>query len=177
MPSAAMNTSKRRYLWYGSVGLIFGVFDWFYLNWLADVSWGSMGESILVIPVILLLNYGIWLAPIIPATIFDARRARQALSPMLAGALTWSCAMLSYYTFYAILLSTGRLEHLEHLSLFGERGGSFWLEYWAMFNRIILSQFLEWIGIAVIGGGMVGALAYWFVRQRSGSYAGKIGAW
>ncbi len=45
-----------------------------------------------------------------------------------------------------------------------------------MFNRIILSQFLEWIGIAIIGGGVVGALAFWFARRRSRSQAGGDGA-
>jgi len=47
-----MNEPKRRYLLYALVGLIFGIIDWFYLNWLAYISWGSLGESILVLPII-----------------------------------------------------------------------------------------------------------------------------
>jgi len=34
-----------------------------------------------------------------------------------------------------------------------------------MFNTIILGQFLEWILIAVIGGGVIGALAWWMTRR------------
>jgi hypothetical protein len=45
------------------IGLIFGIIDWFYLDWLAHISWGNLGQTILVVPIILAMNYGIWLVP------------------------------------------------------------------------------------------------------------------
>ena len=33
---------KRWYI-YAGAGLVFGVIDWFYLDWLAHISWGSLG--------------------------------------------------------------------------------------------------------------------------------------
>ncbi len=161
-----MNKTKRRFFLYALIGLIFGMIDWFYLNWLAHISWGSLGESILVVPVIIGMNYGIWLVPITPVVIYEARHADSIIKPMLAGMLTWSCAIFSYYIYYAILLSLGKLIHLEHLNIFGDKNATFWWEYWHMFNGIILGQFLEWIIIAIIGGAIIGASPFWFLHKR-----------
>lgn len=162
-----MKQHDYRILLYGLIGLVFGVCDWFYLDWLGHhISWGALRQSILVVPIILIMNYGIWLVPILPVVFFEARRAIKITSPMLAGALTWSCAIFSYYFYYAVLLSFGKLIHFEHLSILGEKGENFWYEYWQMFKGIILGQFLEWIIIAIIGGAVLGALAFWSVRKR-----------
>jgi hypothetical protein len=161
-----VNETKHRFLLYFLIGLIFGIIDWFYLNWLAHISWGSLGESILVVPIIVGMNYGIWLVPIIPVVIYEARHAEEILYPMLAGMLTWSCAIFSYYVYYASLLSLGKLIHLEYLNIFGDKTATFWYEYWQMFKGIILGQFLEWIIIAVIGGAIIGALSFWFLHKR-----------
>lgn len=80
-----MNEPECRFLLYVLVGLIFGIINWFYLNWLAHISWGSLGESTLVVPVIIGMNFDIWLLPIIPVVIYKARHAQRILSPMLPG--------------------------------------------------------------------------------------------
>jgi hypothetical protein len=162
-----MDHPKQRFVVYALIGLIFGVLDWFYLNWLAHVSWGGLGESILVVPIIIGMNYGIWLVPIIPVTIYEARRAEKSVYPMLAGMLTWSCAIFSYYAYYAALLSFGKLIHLEHLNILGEKYDSFWYEYWQMFKWIILGQFFQWIVIALIGGAVIGALTFRLLRNKA----------
>ena len=161
-----MNEPKRRFLLYALIGLAFGVIDWFYLNWLAHISWGGLGESILVVPIIIGMNYGIWLVPIIPVVIYEAWHAQRMRNPMLAGMLTWSCAIFSYYAYYGILLSLGKLPHLEHLNIFGNKDETFWYYYWQMFKGIILGQFFEWIIIALIGGAIIGALSFWFIHKR-----------
>ncbi len=124
-----MNELQRRFLLYAIVGLIFGINDWFYLDWLAHISWGRLGETILVIPIIIVRNYGIWLVPIIPVAIYEARHRQRIHNPMLAGMLTWSCALSSYYAYYGILLSLGKLPHLEHLIIFGNKDEKFWYYY------------------------------------------------
>jgi hypothetical protein len=156
----------KRWYFYALTGLIFGIFDWFYLDWLSRGLGPNLGENpFIVIPIILGLNYGIWLVPIIPVTLYEANRAKTIKSPIIAGILTWSCAILSYYTFYAVLLSFGKLPNLEHLNIFNGNFHSVRPEYWRMFNRIILFQFLEWIPIAVIGGGVTGVIAWWLIRR------------
>ena len=161
-----MNRPRIRFLLYAVLGLVFGVLDWFYLEWLAHISWGSLGNSFLVVPILIGMNYGVWLILILPVTLYEARVAETRVRPMLAGMLTWSCAIFSYYAFYAALLSLGKLPHLEHFNIFAEKDETFWYFYWHMFNGIILGQFLEWIVIALLGGAIIGALAFWYTHKR-----------
>lgn len=160
-----MNIARGRIILYACIGLLFGVIDWFYLDWLANAWSGASITPALGIPLVLMMNYGVWLVPIIPVAFYEARRAERMSAPMVAGALTWSLAMVSYYAYYALLLSLGKLVHLEHLSLFGPKHETFWREYWGVFNRIILSQYLEWTAIAVVGGAAAGAAAFWLTRR------------
>ena len=162
-----MTNTRHRFIIYSIMGLIFGILDWFYLDWLAHVSWGSLGQSSLMIPVILILNYGIWLVPIVPVVFYESRAASRIIVPVLAGILTWSCAILSYYFYYACLLSLGKLPHLEHLNIFGDKYAAFWYEYWQMFKGIIIGQFFEWVIIAVLGGATLGAFSFWISRKKS----------
>jgi len=158
--------SKRWYT-YTLIGLVFGVFDWFFLDWLSSGFGPRLGENpFIVIPIILALNYGIWLVPIIPVTLYEARRAEKIKGPIFAGILTWCCALLSYYGYYAILLSLGKLPHLENLRVFGERYEGFWTDYWKIFSNIILGQLLEWTIVAVLGGGVIGAIVWWIARRH-----------
>ncbi len=160
-----MNKPNRRFFLYALIGLIFGIIDWFYLNWLAHVSWGNLGQSILVVPVIIAMNYGIWLVPIIPVVYYESRHTDKIRGPMLAGMLTWSGAIFSYYLYYAVLLSSGKLIHLEHLNIFGEKDAAFWYFYWQMFKGIIIGQFFEWIIIAIVGGSLIGAMVHFITRR------------
>lgn len=50
---------KKRWLIYASVGFLFGIADWYYLNLLAHFPWGKLQNNPIVIPIIILLNYGI----------------------------------------------------------------------------------------------------------------------
>jgi hypothetical protein len=82
------------------------------------------------------------------------------------GIITWIFALVGYYTYYWVLLSLGKLVNLEHLKVFGEKQPGFWTEYWEMFRRIISDQLLEWSLIAIIGGTVIGALAWWIFRKK-----------
>jgi hypothetical protein len=169
-----MNNFRRRTALYALLGLVFGVIDWFYLDWLANAWSGATIAPALGIPLVLVMNYGVWLVPIVPVVLYESRRSEQMLAPMLAGALTWSMAMVSYYSYYAILLSLGRLMHLDHLNVIGPKPEEFWPEYWRMFNRIILSQYLEWTAIAVVGGAVTGAAVFWLSRRVSATRASVV---
>jgi len=158
---------KRWYIFAG-IGLVFGIIDWFYLDWLANITWGSLAESTLVIPIIILLNYGIWLVPIIPAVIIVAMKAQKIWDPILVGIITWMFALVGYYGYYWALLSLGKLPNLKNLNVFGENFARYQSEYWRLFRRVILYQFLEWSLIAIIGGAVIGALAGWIFRNKPG---------
>lgn len=165
----------KRWHYYILIGLAFGVFDWFFLQWLSDGLGPNLvevfGENpFIVIPIIVGLNYGIWLVPIIPVVIYETRRATSIKTPILAAILTWTCALFSYYAYYAVLLSLGKLANLAYLNVFGDRFDGFWAEFGRMFNRIILFQFLEWLPVALIGGTVIAAFFWWLLpKQNQGS--------
>ena len=156
---------KRWYL-QAFIGLIFGIFDWFFLDWLAKDLGPSLGENpIFVIPIMLGLNYGIWLVPIIPVTIYESQLAKTIKIPIYAGMLTWRCVIFSYYVYYAILFSLGRLPNLEYFNIFSQEFKEVRAIYWRWFNGIILFQLIEWIPIAMIGGGLIGAVIWWITTK------------
>lgn len=161
---------NKRWLIYCLIGLVFGVVDWYYLDLLAHFSWGKLGKSPLVIPIIIALNYGIWLVPVLPIAIYQVHRSKSARLSAVAGITVWSSAIFSYYTYYTALLAFWGLPHMDYLLVFGRRSPTFWRDWARVFQKIILSQFLEWIIIAVIGGGIVGLVAsrvyfYWLGRR------------
>ena len=100
-----------------------------------------------------------------PGDPLRSKQSKDHQSPIFVGMFTWCCAILSYYIYYAILFSLGRLPHLEHLIIFGQDFHSLRTEYWRIFKRIILFQFLEWIPITVISGGHTGAIIWWILQR------------
>lgn len=161
-----MIKATHRFLIYGLIGLAFGVIDWFYLNALAHFSWGSFGNSILVVPVILLLNYGIWLVPVIPMGIYETKHFGTIKSAILSCCVAWVSAMVGYYGYYAWLFVQGKLPMLEQVRLQGINDFAFWQENGALFQRVIINQFLEWTLIAIICGSTIGALIYRIVHRK-----------
>ena len=102
------------------------------------------------------MNYGIWLIPVIPVAIYEMKRSHSIRKAALAAILIWSTAIFSYYTYYAILLMFFGLPNLEFMLFSNHQTVSYWADWWPPFKRVILDQFVEWIGIAVIGGGDCG---------------------
>ena len=159
---------KKRWLIYVLVGLLFGLADWYYLNILTQFPWGKLQNNPIVIPLIILLNYGIWLVPVLPITFYESRTSRSVSRSAMAGALCWACSIASYYVFYLLLLSFWGLPNMEHLLILGPKQAGFWQEWSDAFQKIILNQVIEWLPIALVGGSLVGIAVWWFVaRNRS----------
>jgi len=146
--------------------------DWYFLDLLASLNRvqflnGNPPEYVQVAVILLLvaMNYGIWLIPVIPAAIFEMKRSNMVHKAALAAVLIWSAAILSYYIYYACLFFFVGLPNLEFMLFSNRQLVSYWIDLWPPFKRMIVDQFAEWIGIAAIGGGIVGMLsAYIYVR-------------
>lgn len=79
----------KRWFVYILIGLVFGVVDWFFVDWLSRGLGPNLGDNpFIIIPIIIGLNYGIWLVPIIPVVIYETRQADRIKGPILAGILT-----------------------------------------------------------------------------------------
>jgi uncharacterized protein YqgC (DUF456 family) len=171
---------RTRWVSYLLIGLLFGVVDWYFLDLLASImerlgNNADLEEAIvlrlIIIAVFISLNYGIWLVPVIPAAIYEMRQSQSLRRAAAAAVLIWVAALFSYYAFYAVLYMFVGLPNLE-FALFANRDApTYWADWWPPFKRIIVDQFIEWVGVAVVGGTIIGALSgylyQWYVGRRA----------
>jgi hypothetical protein len=146
----------KRMLIYCLIGLISGVADWYYLDLLANFPWGPLSDEVIMVPVVILLNFGIWILPVVATAVYEIRHSKSVRLSALSGIATWISAIFGYYTFYTMLLSFWGLPHMENMLLFKEQNATFWQDWLGSFQQVILYQFLEWISVAVVGGGLLG---------------------
>lgn len=174
--------SQNRWLIFILLGLAFGILDWYYLDLLASIGRNEsfnnqMQQSVelvrlIGIVVILVLNYGIWLVPVIPAAVFEYIRTRVIWRAVLSASLVWSAAIISYYTYYTFLLMFAGLPGMEFMLFVHRNLPSYWNDWWVSFQQVILNQFMEWIWVAIVGGTIAGALSaagvrlFWHRRKK-----------
>jgi signal transduction histidine kinase len=148
---------KKRWLYYLLAGIIFGVFDFYFQNWVQVLSfWGIW----INIPIL-----GIWLLLLMPTAIVEIKTSNSPWLTATASAFTWSTAVVAYYLFNGIkLIVIGEPSRPEmHLS---NRGDAFyWNNVRAFFSGDFVSGVGEWLVIAIIGGSLIGLLIA-FVMQR-----------
>ncbi len=158
---------RKRFLIYSLLGITFGVADWHYLDLLAYAQWGTLQNQAWMVWVVIALNVGVWLLPLLPVALHESRVSLSAKSAALAGALCWSSSILGYYLYYTALLASGRLPHMTHLNIFQEWSAGFWQGWSAAFQKIILQQVIEWLPVSIVGGALLGLCVGWvWVRTR-----------
>ena len=177
-----------RWFFYVLIGLVFGVLDWYYLDILRSAlefvgRQGNMENAplllrLLAVTGIVVLNWGFWLVPVIPASIYESKRSKPVGLSALAAVLVWCFAILSYYVYYTVLLLFWGLPGMDFMLFSNRNTVTYWVNWKPAFQNLILDQFSEWVGIALIGGAIVGALtciSYRFYQKRISSPAGLPG--
>jgi hypothetical protein len=166
---------KQRWWKYLLVGLAFGIADWFFLQGLSSMTSRINGDNLfivwqlLIIALIVTANWGIWLVPAIPAAIYEERKSQSLWRAGLACMIVWSAAIFSYYALYSYLLLFDGVIHLEFMRYSNRQSPTYWEDFMPPFRRLIIGQVLEWIGVAIVGGAVVGvvsALLYRRFQQR-----------
>lgn len=170
---------RTRWLAYAVLGLCFGIVDWYFLALWAKVSQNealnqrinetSALVQLLMVVLLISLNYGIWLVPLVPAAIYEMKRSGSVRRAALAAVIVWCAALVSYYTYYAFMLMWVGLPNMDFMLFANRHLPGYWADWWPPFRRVIVDQFLEWISIAVVGGTIVGALTalgYRWISKR-----------
>jgi hypothetical protein len=134
---------RRRWWIYLLIGIGFGILDWYYLDLLASIGRNPtisdrLNEAtgiirLLVIGLLIGSNYGIWLVPVIPVSIFEWRRSHSLGQAALAAAILWAGAMVGYYGYYAILLLFAGLPQLEFMLYSNHLSPGYWDDFWPLF--------------------------------------------
>ena len=101
---------KKRWLMYIIIGVIFGIFDFYYQEFIQELKSPIISRSILC--------YGIWLVPLLPIALYESKISLSRRNTSIASLLTWSISIISYYMFLAIdLMFIGRESRMEmHIS-------------------------------------------------------------
>ena len=160
---------RKRWLIYVAVGFVFGIADWYFLDLLALLSQNqALNETLdqapelirlLVVILLVSLNYGVWLIPVIPTAIYEMKHSQSLRWAAMSAVIVWSASLFSYYAYYACMLMFVGLPNLDFMLFSNRQSATYWTEWWPPFRRIIVDQFVEWIGVALIGGAIVGALS------------------
>ena len=160
---------RNSWLMYIAVGLAFGIADWYFLGLLASLDENqALSDSLfqapenirlLIVIVLVTLNYGVWLVPVIPAAIYEMKCSHSLRRAAMSAVIVWSAAMLSYYAYYAFMLMFVGLPNMDFMLFANHQSTTYWDDWWPPFKRVILDQFVEWIGVAIIGGAIVGTVS------------------
>lgn len=116
---------QKRWLVYILIGLIFGWADWYFLDFLASFSRNqALNDAIYQLPalfqmgivaIFIILNYGVWLIPVIPTAVYEMKFSYSVWRAALAAVTVWSAALLSYYAYYTFLLMFIGLPNLDFM--------------------------------------------------------------
>lgn len=141
---------KKRWLMYIIIGVIFGIFDFYYQEFIQELKSPIISRSILC--------YGIWLVPLLPIALYESKISLSRRNTSIASLLTWSISIISYYMFLAIdLMFIGRESRMEmHISNYLDP--YFWSNWKSIFYGQVLGGIIEWILVAVVGGFIIGFL-------------------
>ncbi|HPL30778.1 MAG TPA: hypothetical protein PLG21_22255 [Anaerolineae bacterium] len=152
---------RRRWAIYLVIGIVFGAIDFFYLGFL----YGLAGPQVLFasFPVgrfllWLVLNVGIWLVPVIPIAVYEARLSRSRLRSVVASLSTWCAAIVAYYLTNAVQLAFIGLPGRREMHISNHNAPYFWRNWASVLRGDILGGITEWIVVAIIGGAIVGFL-------------------
>ena len=168
---------KNRWVSYFLVGLAFGALFFFYFE-VVDrfmntfrINEENPLEVWRFISIEFLLIFGVWLIPTLYSSRSEFRHSRRVGSSVIAVMLMWVSAVAGYYLTYTLLLAFVGLPNMEHYLVFGSHGATFWMDWAALFPRLILFKSLQWMTIGAIVGGCAGLIAsslysFW-VRKTS----------
>ena len=159
---------KKRWLVYILIGIVFGVFDFYFQTFSSDTFYAhplrGLGRS-LIEPI---LEIGIWLVPIIPIIVHEARVSHSSWRPALASAFTWSTSVVAYYLTNAFQLAIVGVPSRLELHISNRNDPYFWVNWRGVFLEDLFANNVEWIVVAVIGGTVIGfLLSFIYLRIKA----------
>jgi DNA-binding CsgD family transcriptional regulator len=172
---------RKRIFYYFLAGLIFGIGYWEYLNGIAGF-FNAVGSGVepnvvgglaiwMFLSVVFLTIFGVWLIPTIFPAVYEFRHSEKVGQAVVAVIVVWVSAVLGYYLTYFVLLAFFGLPNMEYLLIFGKHSATFWQDWAAIFNKLILFSFLKWAVVGILAGGVAGfatssIYSFWVKKTR-----------
>jgi hypothetical protein len=150
---------KKRWLIYIIIGVLFGVFDFYYQEFTSGI--------VTSYAIWLIVTWGIWLVPAIPVTIYESKVSESIMMAALMNVLTWSVSVISYYMYMAFKLIFIGQTSMQFLHISHYRDQFYLSNLKSLFSGDVLDGISQWIGVAVVGGLIIGLLiSYTYLRLR-----------
>jgi len=142
---------KKRWFVYIIIGVLFGIFDFYYQE-------VTKGIAITSYAVWFVVAWAIWLIPIIPIVLYESKISKSKVMSAFANVLTWSVATISYYLFIPIkLMFIGQVSRKE-MYISNYRDPFYWSNLKSILLGDVLGSILTWIVVAIAGGFIIGFL-------------------
>ncbi|MCE5258320.1 MAG: hypothetical protein LLG44_04570 [Chloroflexi bacterium] len=167
-----------RWVKYVLIGLGFGVLDFGFMELVSLIARGSINGAAPALQVLAaVVLYGavwlVWLIPLAPLALSEMRISGKPKLAALTGIAVWAPAMAGYYLTYAAYLLLIGAPNMEHLLLRNRFQPNYWWTVrWAL-QGVVLGQFLEWVGAAIVLGAAAGWLCARWYRKRQAKRAGS----
>lgn len=144
--------NKKRWLIYFFVGIVFGVFDFYYQGPVQNIK----NDIVLVVMVL-----GIWVVVALPVAIYEAKVSRAAWKAALATMFTWVVAVVSYYLYLLVKVMFIGEPGRPDLHISNRADPYYRLNILATLQSNVIGGILEWLLVAIIGGFIFGYLFGW----------------
>lgn len=142
---------KKRWYIYIIIGILFGVFDFYYQEFTQGIHISSFVLWFVV-------AWAVWLIPAIPIVLYETKISESNKKSVLANILVWSISVCSYYLYMAIKLIFIGQESMKFLHISNYKDQFYLSNLKSLFLGDVLRGITEWIGIAIVGGIVVGFL-------------------
>lgn len=141
---------KKRWLIYLLIGILFGVFDFYYQNFTQQVDVSSLVRIILIL--------GVWLVPLIPIILYETKVTRSTRRAALASAFTWCVSVAAYYLTNGVQLAFIGVPGRPEMHISNYNAPHFLSNWLSVFLYDLVGGSLEWLVVAVVGGVIIGFL-------------------
>jgi hypothetical protein len=159
---------KRRWLIYILIGIAFGVFDFYYHGFISNLpalqQFNSAWNGIAWI----ILSIGIWLVPIIPIILHEAKISHSPWLSALASTLIWCVSVAAYYLTNGFQLAFIGVPSRPEMHISNRNDAHFLTNWKELFFGDLVGGSLEWLVVAVVGGISIGfLLSFVYLRLKS----------
>lgn len=152
---------KKRWLFYLLIGVLFGIFDFYFQTWMQQNMFSGMPGNLAMIPIL-----GVWLAMVIPIALREATAARSVWLAAAASAFSWSVSIIAYYLFMGVNLILIGQPAREEMHISNHAAPYYWSNVKSFFLGDFMDGVSEWIVVALIGGCLIGLVAGWIALRR-----------
>jgi len=148
---------KKRWRIYIIIGVLFGVFDFYYQELTAGL-FDSTSTSIWPFVEMVIVACSIWLVPVIPIIIYESKVLESRIKSAIATVVTWSASIISYYIYMELKVIFIGQKSLPFMHISHSKESYYWNNVKSMLLGQVKAGIIEWIGVAVIGGFITGFL-------------------